>query len=605
MGTCHVGRTRAAVDAIVCATPFTAVILDAGPASAAVTVVRHTLPVADQSVEPNGIAQGSDGNIWFTYSFRQDVARITPAGVVTDFPIPTFNSDSGPMAAGSDGALWWTEYQANKIARVSTAGVVTEYSLPSGGNPQFITAGPDNALWFSEAAARRIGRIDTSGTITEFAIPGPNRGAEGIASGSDGAIWFADPLNARVGRITTTGTVRYVNIPPRGGVAVPGQMAAGPDGNLWVTDDRSMIDRVTPAGVVTEFPDSAAFGASITAGPDGALWLGTGSNTIQRVTTAGVITNEATLTGEAGQLTTGPGGSLWWTILNIGEVDSTQLGTQGFRIAGVDGNAYSFGADPSLGSLVSLGIHPAAPVVGLASTSAGYRMAGTDGAVYVFGTASYLGSLPGLGIVPARPVVGISSPPSGTGYRLAGADGGVFWFGAPFLGSLPGLHVVPNQPIVGVATTPSGLGYWLVGADGGVYAFGDAAFLGSLPGLRQGAQPRSGHRADPGRRGLLARHVERRRTRLRRCLRVRQGDPDRSGERHLRLTGGPFLLSCAWGLPESSTPTPTLRPGASAPAATGPRDRPRWGRGPRPGPRTTILRRSPLRAGPAPSRRSR
>ncbi len=238
-------------------------------AGAAVTVVRHTLPVVDQGVQPTNIAMGSDNNLWFTYSFRQAVGRITPSGVVTDFPIPTANADSDGITAGPDGALWFTEFQANKIARVTTSGSVTEYALPSGGSPQFITAGPDGAVWFTEESARRIGRISTAGAITEFAIPGPGRGAEDIATGSDGNLWFTDPANARVGKLTTGGVVSYVTIPHTGPLTVsPAQIAAGPDGALWVADDQKTIDRVTVGGAVTEFADAAAFGGAITAGPE-------------------------------------------------------------------------------------------------------------------------------------------------------------------------------------------------------------------------------------------------------------------------------------------------------------------------------------------------
>ena len=56
----------------------------------------------------------------------------------------------------------------------------------------------------------------------------------------------------------------------------PFSIAAGPDGNLWFTDEADRIGRITPAGTVTEF--SAGIGANswprgIAAGPDGNLWF--------------------------------------------------------------------------------------------------------------------------------------------------------------------------------------------------------------------------------------------------------------------------------------------------------------------------------------------
>ena len=326
----------------------------AQPAAAAVTVIRHTLPVADQGVEPAYIVEGSDGNLWYTYSFQADVGRITPSGTVTDFPIPTVNAVSGGIAAGSDGALWFCEFQGQKIGRITTSGSVTEYTLPPGTNPQFITAGPDGALWFTEEGARDIGRITTSGSISEFPIPGSGRGAEDIVTGSDHNLWFTDPANARVGRLTPAGALTYFTVPDFGTrTATPGFITAGPDGNLWVSDDQGTIDRITTAGAVTEFPNpSTAGGVPITAGPDGNLWVsGQAPAILQRVTTSGVITNEATLSGQGGGITRGPGNSLWFTILNPGEVDSVNLApptpppTQGFNTADTNGGVNSFGTD--------------------------------------------------------------------------------------------------------------------------------------------------------------------------------------------------------------------------------------------------------------------
>ena len=53
---------------------------------------------------------------------------------------------------GSDGALWFTDSNLNKIGQLTQpAGVITEFSIPtSNANLCWITAGPDGALWFTE-----------------------------------------------------------------------------------------------------------------------------------------------------------------------------------------------------------------------------------------------------------------------------------------------------------------------------------------------------------------------------------------------------------------------------------------------------------------------
>jgi hypothetical protein len=114
----------------------------------------------------------------------------------------------------------------------------------------------------------------------------------------------------------------------------------------------------------------------------------------------------------------------------------------------------------------------------------GYWLAQADGDVTEYGNAKAYGSLKSLGITPAAPIVGIVATSDGHGYWLVATDGGVFGFGdARFYGSLPITGVAPAGPITGIAATDDDHGYWLLGSDGGVFSFGDAAFDGVVSGL--------------------------------------------------------------------------------------------------------------------------
>lgn len=63
------------------------------------------------------------------------------------------------LTAGPDGALWFTEPGALKIGRMTTAGAVQEFTLPSAvQDPDGIVAGPDGNLWFTDPLAISIGR---------------------------------------------------------------------------------------------------------------------------------------------------------------------------------------------------------------------------------------------------------------------------------------------------------------------------------------------------------------------------------------------------------------------------------------------------------------
>ena len=123
------------------------------------------------------------------------------------------------------------------------------------------------------------------GLVREIPI-GDNVG--GIAAGPEGNLWFTQnsPFPGRhraaIGRITPKGKVtRFKPRLPRGNE--PSQIAAGPDGNLWFTYDPGIaassgggIGRITPRGAVTVFPEPAGLSGSpfeIVAGPDGNLWF--------------------------------------------------------------------------------------------------------------------------------------------------------------------------------------------------------------------------------------------------------------------------------------------------------------------------------------------
>ncbi len=107
-----------------------------------------------------------------------------------------------------------------------SASSTAEPSHPSGSTP---TSTPTKKL---------------KGMITEFSVSTPNNQLGDITAGPDGAAWFTELIpNAQNGSVTITGK----------------------------------IERITPAGHISEFPlSSNSYARGITAGPDGNLWF-TGS----------------------------------------------------------------------------------------------------------------------------------------------------------------------------------------------------------------------------------------------------------------------------------------------------------------------------------------
>lgn len=140
--------------------------------------------------------------------------------------------------------------------------------------------------------------------FTEFPIPTASSQPSSIAAGPDGNVWFTDQNNSLIGRITPTGTVTEFSL--AGFPQVRG-ISAGPDGNVWFTEyNGAKIGRITPAGVVSEFNNGMSVNPrprGIALGPDGNLWFTeeTG-NRIARITTgaAVVVTAISPTSGPAG-----------------------------------------------------------------------------------------------------------------------------------------------------------------------------------------------------------------------------------------------------------------------------------------------------------------
>jgi hypothetical protein len=105
---------------------------------------------------------GPDGALWFTEATGNQIGRITVAGTITEFPLPTAGSQPKGIAAGPDGNLWFTELAGNHIGRITTPGIITEFPVPTAGSqPLAIAPGPDGALAFTESApaANQIGLV--------------------------------------------------------------------------------------------------------------------------------------------------------------------------------------------------------------------------------------------------------------------------------------------------------------------------------------------------------------------------------------------------------------------------------------------------------------
>ena len=118
------------------------------------TITEFLLPTANMF--PSSIVAGPDGNLWFTVigtnNGPSEIGIITPQGKIYEFTLS--HSILGSITKGPDGNLWFTEFQyggTGKIGRITTAGTISDFTLPTSGNgPTSITFGTDRTLWFIE-----------------------------------------------------------------------------------------------------------------------------------------------------------------------------------------------------------------------------------------------------------------------------------------------------------------------------------------------------------------------------------------------------------------------------------------------------------------------
>jgi streptogramin lyase len=213
------------------------------------------------------------------------------------------------MATGSDKNVWYTEINFARIGKITPTGVITEYAIPSGNDGYDIAPGFGGTMWFDENLGTTIGEITTAGQVTEFALSGAHTGG-GLAKGSDGNMWFDDQVGNSIAKITPTGTVTEYPLPTN--PDYPYDLVAGPDGNLWYSAAYGHVGKVTTSGTITEYvgPDSVNVNA-IAAGPDGNLYA-TEDNGIYKVTTNGTIT-EFTGGLSGYDIALGPDKQMWIT----------------------------------------------------------------------------------------------------------------------------------------------------------------------------------------------------------------------------------------------------------------------------------------------------
>jgi streptogramin lyase len=288
---------------------LTAAAVLAVPGSAlAAPKIDGEFPVSDQ---PRGITQGPDGNIWAAVGGK--VAKITPAGQVTEFDPPSIATPQG-ITTGPDGNLWVT--QSGGVAKFSPAAPnsATGFSVPYISQPQTITTGPDGNLW--TASGDEVVKIPPANPAGQTHKKVTGLDARGIAS-SGGRLWVVN----RSGKAIVSVTTDFGTITPHPVTAGPQEVAGGPNGQVAYGDpgqNPQEVGRLTQGAAAQKSlaPASDPFGITY-AKSDGAYWFAEFSaQKVGRLTTDGKVTHLGSFSAGSGprHITTGPNNTLWVSL---------------------------------------------------------------------------------------------------------------------------------------------------------------------------------------------------------------------------------------------------------------------------------------------------
>ena len=223
---------------------------------------------------PEKIITGPDGNLWFIAASPNDTGDFYECFDVNDDQIkysrPGGSSIAG-IAVGQDGGIWYSSYGGDAyLTKIDPSTGGTSESFYTGSYvANNLVLGPDGALWGTSDQSQGTGgaypdgviggsiqRFDTSTrTTTYYPLADYQCDPQGIVLGPDGAIWFTETaygIGNKIGRIDPyTHVINEFEVPykfPYGFGSEPYELALGPDGAVWFTENGSnTIGRILPA----------------------------------------------------------------------------------------------------------------------------------------------------------------------------------------------------------------------------------------------------------------------------------------------------------------------------------------------------------------------
>ena len=293
------------------------------------TVSPYSCAIVDEllqgSVTANGIAAGSDGNMWVAVSGTLGTAGsiervVTSSGCATSTsltcavstPLPYLSTSAMTpeftgLATGSDASLYYAYTDATgtypsgvgainaPIPSASTASLsvpLPTIAPTTQANPQAMAVGPNRNMWFTDSAAGGgIGTVTcavNTCAATEYYGGLGIHGTYGIVAAPDGYLYVSEGPSNAIARIlpaNCTGVGALATCAVQQTISTSGSvygLALGSDGNVWYADPIASVGKIgvvvlstcATACTVHEYAiPSGKVAANLVRGPDGNIWF--------------------------------------------------------------------------------------------------------------------------------------------------------------------------------------------------------------------------------------------------------------------------------------------------------------------------------------------
>jgi virginiamycin B lyase len=282
----------------------------------AISVTNYRLP-RDSSVW--NFTHGAYGTLWTVDAGQPYVYRLnTTSGRITTLAVPSpYQPESAGFIVAASRGVWFFAftYSTHEVFLIGItpegAFKVFDLGLRNVQIDPGLAVAPNGKLWFSYTTCipqcgsagnySWLVSVSTTGTLgpklrlSDYFVSG------NLTAGPDGnmyvtAIWSGQgtppATDSCVFVVSPTGLLLHRFF--LANHSYPQAIAAGPDGNIWITEtNANKIARMTTGGRVTEFtiPTAAANPNAIISGNVDTLWFNeVGKNKIARITTSGGIT---------------------------------------------------------------------------------------------------------------------------------------------------------------------------------------------------------------------------------------------------------------------------------------------------------------------------